>query len=497
MNFIEEMITKRGNTDKLRFRFPPEPNAPGLHIGHVKSLVLNFGFADKFGVPCILRFDDTNPCTESTEYTKAITDDITWLGLTPDRITYASDHFGDILNTALFMIESGHAYVDESTSEEMAATKGTPTEPGSGTPYRNRPISENVKLFNEMIKGVHPPGSMVLRAKIDMSHPNMIMRDPVLYRIIHTPHHRTGDLYKVYPTYDMAHPLCDLYEGISDSLCTLEFEVHRPLYDWVLDREGSDGIRPVQTEFSRHNIEGVMTSKRHIKELIETCVVTGWDDPSLFTVAGLRKRGFTPSSLRKFCERVGVTKRESVISPELLEDTLREELNKDCVRLMGVSDPVRLTIENWSGPNMTEVENNPENLGSGMRYIPVSGEFFVDRDDFRNTDDKKFFRLKPDGIVRLKGAGVVRVTGFTEDSTGRVTDIRAVMTDEKPKGTIHWVDARDHMKVNSDEGVMYIEPIGYSVLRDGITVQFLRKGYYHMTDDILIKTLSLKSGYKG
>jgi glutaminyl-tRNA synthetase len=463
----------------------------------VKSLVLNFGLAKKFNTTCILRFDDTNPLTESTEYTDAIIRDIEWLGFTPSKITYASDYFKRIEEVALKMIGAGKAYVDESSPEEIANTKGTPTTPGTGTPARNRSIGENMKLFKEMISGKHLEGSMVLRARIDMASHNMLLRDPVLYRIIEHPHHRTGTSFSAYPTYDMAHPLCDYFEDITDSLCTLEFEVHRPLYDWVLDFVSTGGPRPIQTEFSRLNIEGAITSKRLIKEMIGTGVVTGWDDPSLFTVAGLRKRGFTPTSLRKFCERVGVTKRGSVISPELLEDILCEELNRECVRLMGVSDPVRLSIENWSGPNMTEVENNPENPGSGMRFIPVSGEFFVERDDFRNTDDKKFFRLKPDGIVRLKGVGVVRVTGFTEDSTGRVIDIRVVMTDEKPKGTIHWVDARDHMKVNSDEGVMYIEPVGYSVLRDGITVQFLRKGYYHMTDDILIKTLSLKSGYKG
>jgi glutaminyl-tRNA synthetase len=383
MNFIEEKLIEKNNLDKLTLRFPPEPNG-FLHIGHAKSICLNFGLAEKYNRLCNLRFDDTNPLSEKEDYVNSIIEDVKWLGFTPNKIVNTSDYFDFLYECAKTLIKKGLAYVDDSTSEEIARLKGTPTIPGMNSPFRGRSVDENLDLFERMKLGEFREGSRILRAKIDMSSPNMILRDPVLYRIIETPHHRTGDMWKIYPMYDFAHPLSDYIEGITDSLCTLEFEVHKPLYMWVLENCDLENPLPEETEFARLNIDWTVMSKRKLKRLVEEGHVSGWDDPRMPTISGLRRRGFTPASIREFCERISVTKRESVVSYSLLEECLRGELNKSANRLMGVFDPIKLVITNWdSGVEMLEIENNPEDSNSGVRMVPFSGELWIEREDFR------------------------------------------------------------------------------------------------------------------
>ena len=347
MNFIEEKILEKGNIgDRLKLRFPPEPNGNSLHLGHAKSICLNFGLAEKYNGTCNLRFDDTNPSAEKAEYVESIKKDIEWLGFKPTNTYHASDYFEFIYNCAITLIKKGLAYVDDSTSEEIALLKGTPTVPGKPSPFYSRTVEENLDLFNRMRLGEFKEGSKILRAKIDMASPNMILRDPVLYRIINTTHHHTGDTWKIYPMYDFAHPLSDYIEGITDSLCTLEFEVHRPLYMWVLENCDLTNPLPEETEFARLNIDYTVMSKRKLKRLVEEGFVSGWDDPRMPTISGLRRRGFTPKSIRDFCETISVTKNESVISHKLLEECLRNDLNKSANRMMGVMNPVKLTITN-------------------------------------------------------------------------------------------------------------------------------------------------------
>jgi glutaminyl-tRNA synthetase len=546
MNFIEEKILEKGNLDKLKLRFPPEPNGAilndgravgGLHLGHAKSICLNFGLAEKYNAPCVLRFDDTNPSTEKTEFVNSMIEDVKWLGFNPSEIRFTSDYFSFLYDCAVTLIKKGLAYVDDSTSEEIARLKGTPTISGTPSPYYSRSVEENLDLFERMRLGEFAEGSRILRAKIDMSSPNMILRDPVLYRIIEMPHHRTGDKWKIYPMYDFAHPLSDYIEGITDSLCTLEFEVHRPLYMWVLENCDLENPLPEETEFARLNIDWTVMSKRKLKRLVEEGFVSGWDDPRMPTISGLRRRGFTPTSIREFCDRISVTKRESVVSYTLLEECLRGELNKTSNRLMGVFDPIKLVITNWNGgTEMVPIENNPEDETSGMRDVPFSGEIFIERDDFREESNAKYHRLKLGGEVRLKGAYVIKANEVIKDSNGEIIEVRCtydplsksgMVLDRKIKGTIHWVSCESavRMSVNEYDRLFtnsepdkgdedFINSINTNSLvvnklavfepevRNcvvGVPVQMMRKGYYVLDFDgnSFNRTVSLKEGWVG
>ena len=546
MNFIEEKILEKGNLHKLKLRFPPEPNGAilndgravgGLHLGHAKSICLNFGLAEKYNAPCVLRFDDTNPSTEKTEFVNSMIDDVKWLGFTPSEVRFTSDYFSFLYDCAVTLIKKGLAYVDDSSSEEIARLKGTPTISGMNSPFRSRSVEENLDLFERMKLGEFSEGSRILRAKIDMHSPNMILRDPVLYRIITTPHHRTGDLWKIYPMYDFAHPLSDYIEGITDSLCTLEFEIHKPLYMWVLENCDLKNPLPEETEFARLNIDWTVMSKRKLKRLVEEGHVSGWDDPRMPTISGLRRRGFTPTSIREFCDRISVTKRESVVSYSLLEECLRGELNKSANRLMGVFDPIKLVITNWnSDVEMVSIENNPEDETSGVREVPFSGELWIEREDFREEANAKYHRLKLGGEVRLKGAYVVKANEVIKDSNGEIIEVRCTydpmsksgMTlDRKIKGTIHWVSCESgiRMKVNEydrlfttsepdkgEEGfIFFLNPNSLVVnevavfepevknCKAGVPVQMMRKGYYVLDLDgnSFNRTVSLKEGWVG
>jgi len=532
MNFIEEKILEKMNLDRLRLRFPPEPNGY-LHIGHAKSIILNFGLAEKYGRPCNLRFDDTNPMSEDENYVKSIINDVRWLGFTPDKIVNTSDYFEFLYNCAVTLIKKGLAYVDDSTSEEIALMKGTPTSIGKDSPYKSRSIDENLDLFNRMRLGEFKEGSKILRANIDMTSPNMILRDPVIYRIINTPHHNTGDTWKIYPMYDFAHPLSDYIEGITDSLCTLEFEVHRPLYMWVLENCNLENELPEETEFSRLNIDYTVMSKRKLKRLVDEGYVDGWDDPRLPTISGLRRRGFTPESIKDFCDRVGVTRKESIVSYLLLEECLRTDLNIRSNRMMGVMDPVKLIITNWDkGTEMVEVENNPGDEKAGTRMIPFSGELWIEREDFREEANNKFHRLKLGGEVRLKGGYVVKATDVVKDGD-EIVEIHCTYDplsksgmelDRKVKGTIHWVSVEhgvnitvneyDRLFINEspDKGdedfTSYLNPNSLVINDKAVfepsvvdmkgTVQMMRKGYYILDKNGTInKTVSLKEGWNG
>jgi len=531
MNFIEEKIINKGNIDKLKFRFAPEPNGTA-HIGHAKSICLNFGLAEKYNAPCILRFDDTNPSTEKSEFVNSMIEDVKWLGYTPSEIRYTSDYFDFLYNCAITLIKKGLAYVDDSTSEEIANLKGTPTSPGKDSPYKSRTIEENLDLFNRMRLGEFVEGSKILRANIDMTSPNMILRDPVLYRIISTPHHRTGDTWKIYPMYDFAHPLSDYIEGITDSLCTMEFEVHRPLYMWVLENCDLENPLPEETEFARLNIDYTVMSKRKLKKLVEDGFVDGWDDPRMPTISGLRRRGFTPESIKEFCERISVTRKESVVSYLLLEECLRVDLNKRANRLMGVMDPVKVTITNWeNGTEWVEVENNPEDENAGKRMIPFSGELWLEREDFREEANNKFHRLKLGGEVRLKGAYVIKAEEVVKDSNGEIVEIKCTYDpltrsgltfERKIKGTIHWVSIEHgiNIPVNEYDRLFsvespsddFINELNSSsltindkavfephVLNVKEAVQMMRKGYYILDKDgkSFNKTVRLKEGWVG
>lgn len=534
MNFIEEKILEKGNLDKLTLRFPPEPNGY-LHIGHAKSIILNFGLAEKYNRPCNLRFDDTNPTTEDTHFVESIIKDIEWLGYKPANIFYTSDYFDFLYECAVTLIKKGLAYVDDSTSEEIANLKGTPTSVGKDSPYKSRSVEENLDLFNRMRLGEFSEGSKILRANIDMTSPNMILRDPVLYRIISKSHHRTGDTWKIYPMYDFAHPLSDYKEGITDSLCTLEFEVHRPLYMWVLENCDLENPLPEETEFARLNIDYTVMSKRKLKRLVEEGFVDGWNDPRMPTISGLRRRGFTPNAIKDFCDRISVTRKESVVSYLLLEECLRTDLNIVTNRLMGVMDPVKLTISNWDkGTEMVEVENNPGDESAGTRMIPFSGELFIEREDFREEANNKFHRLKLGGEVRLKGAYVIMANEVIKDEFGEITEIRCtydpltrsgMSIERKIKGTIHWVSAEHGVRMyvneydrlfndespdkNEDDFINYINPDSLiindksifepHILNVKAPVQMMRKGYYILDTDgkSFNKTVSLKEGWVG
>ena len=411
-NFIENIINEdlkmNKNNNKVHTRFPPEPNGY-LHIGHAKSICLNFGIAEEYNGLCNLRFDDTNPSKEDVEYVESIQDDVKWLGFSwDDRMYYASDYFDKLYEYAVQLIKDGKAYVDDLNAEEIRAYRGTLTQPGKNSPYRDRSIEENLDLFERMKNGEFPDGSKVLRAKIDMASPNMNMRDPVIYRIMHTAHHRTGDKWCIYPMYDYAHPISDALEGITHSICTLEFEDHRPLYNWIIEAliDRVDGFKsePQQIEFARLNLTNVVMSKRHLRDLVEKGLVSGWDDPRMPTISGLRRRGYTPEAIKDFCERIGVAKSNSIVDIALLEHCIREDLNTKAARVMAVLRPLKVVIENYPEGQVEEMEteNNPENPEMGTRKVPFSRVIYIEQEDFMEDPPKKFFRLAPSREVRLK-----------------------------------------------------------------------------------------------
>ncbi len=457
-HFIEQIIEKDlsegRNAGRIHTRFPPEPNGY-LHIGHAKAICLDFGMAEKYGGICNLRFDDTNPTKEDVEYVDSIKEDIRWLGFTwDDREYYASDHFGKLWDFAILLISRGLAYVDDQSAETIASQKGTPTRPGVESPFRNRSIEENLDLFRRMNEGEFPEGSRVLRARIEMASSNMHMRDPIIYRILTTPHHRTGSRWQVYPMYDFAHGQCDYFEGITHSLCTLEFEIHRPLYDWFIDQLMTDNYRPRQIEFNRLNLTYTVMSKRKLLELVKDGVVNGWDDPRMPTLCGLRRRGYTPESVRRFVDLIGYTKVEAINDVSLLEYAVREDLNKRAPRVFGVLDPIRVVITNYPDELVEEmeIENNPEDESHGTRLVPFSRELYIEKDDFMEEPPGRFFRLAPGREVRLKGAYIIQCTGVIKNDAGEITEVHCTYDPEtrsggpqasrRVKGTLHWVSAR-------------------------------------------------------
>lgn len=452
MNFIEEIIEKdlkeNKNNGRLYTRFPPEPNGY-LHIGHAKSICLNFSLAEKYNGKCNLRFDDTNPVKEEMEYVDSIKEDIRWLGFEWAGEYYASDYFEQLYQWAEQLITEGYAYVDEQSQEEISIGRGVPTKPGIASPYRNRPVSESLEIFRNMKAGKYPDGSKVLRAKIDMSSPNMHLRDPIMYRILHAEHHRTGNKWCIYPMYDYAHGQSDSIEGITHSLCTLEFEVHRPLYDWFCKTLHIH--HPQQIEFARLNLSYTIMSKRKLMQLVNENIVTGWDDPRMPTISGLRRRGYTPQAIRNFAEIVGIAKRDNIIDVNLLEFCAREDLNKVATRTMAILDPVKLIIDNYPDEQIETLQatNNPENPQSGTRDVPFAKELWIERADFKEEADKKFFRLTINGEVRLKYAYIIKCTHVDKDENGEITAIHATYYPEtksgmsesnrKVKATIHWL----------------------------------------------------------
>lgn len=465
LNFIEQIIEndiENGlESSKLRFRFPPEPNGY-LHVGHTKAICINFGLGEKYGAPVNLRFDDTNPEKEEQEFVDAIKEDIKWLGFKYDKELYASDYFQQLYDWAVEMIKQRKAYVDEQPSEIITEQRKNPTEPGIESPYRNRPVEESLDLFERMKNGEFEEGTMSLRAKIDMASPNMNMRDPVMYRILKRPHHRTGEKWKIYPMYDWAHGESDYIEQISHSLCSLEFENHRPLYDWYLDQVYEEGkIRNKQREFARMNVTYMVTSKRKLQRLVAENVVTGWDDPRMPTISGMRRLGYTPKAIREFIDRVGVAKRENLINIQLLEFCVREDLNKISTRVMAVVNPVKLVIENYpeDKEEWLETENNPEDENAGNRKVPFSKELYIEREDFMEEAPKKFFRLTIGGEVRLKSAYIIKATRVEKDENGEIITIYATYDEDsksgsgteasmrKVKGTLHWVSAKHALPI--------------------------------------------------
>ena len=451
-NIIDEDLRSGRYAQGIHTRFPPEPNGY-LHIGHAKSICLNFGVAEDYNGLCNLRFDDTNPTKENVEYVDSIQEDIRWLGFSwGERCFYASDYFAQLYEYAVALIRKGLAYVDDLTADEIRAYRGTLTEPGKESPWRNRSVEENLDLFARMRAGEFPDGARVLRAKIDMASPNLVMRDTVIYRIAHVPHHRTGDAWCIYPMYDFAHPLSDAVEGITHSLCTLEFEEHRPFYDWLLESLGFPaGERPRQIEFARLNLSGAITSKRKLRQLVEEGHVRGWDDPRMPTISGMRRRGYPPAAVRAFCEEIGVAKSNSTVDSAMLEHSVRDELNRNAPRVMAVLRPLKLVLTNYP-EGETEyllAENSPTH--GGQRYVPFDRELYIDREDFMEDAPKKFFRLKPGGEVRLKHAYIIKCDEVIKDASGEITELRCtydpdtrsggIAANRKIKGTIQWVSA--------------------------------------------------------
>ncbi|MDD6773824.1 MAG: glutamine--tRNA ligase/YqeY domain fusion protein [Bacteroidales bacterium] len=542
LNFLEEIIEedlKSGKFEAPLTRFPPEPNGY-LHLGHAKSLCINFGLAQKYGGKTNLRYDDTNPTKEDTEYVDAIKEDIKWLGFQWEKECYASDYFDQLYEWAEELIRRGLAYVDDQTQEEMRANRGTVETPGTDSPWRNRSVEENLRIFREMKDGKYADGEKVLRAKIDMAHPNMMFRDPILYRIKHAHHHRTGDKWCIYPMYDYTHGQCDSIEHITHSICTLEFDVHRPLYDWFIE---TLGIYPShQYEFARLNLTYTLMSKRKLLELVQKGIVAGWDDPRMPTLCGVRRRGYTAESLKMFCDKIGVSKRDQLMDIQLLEWCVRQDLNARSNRYMVVQDPVKLTITNWPEGLVEwyDCPLNPAEPQGASRKVPFTGELLIDRADFMEDAPKKFFRLKPGGEVRLKYTYIIKCDEVVKDEFGNIVELKCSYDPStKPgagewrsvKGTIHWVST-SHMKevelrnydrlftladmsqvpedkdykdfLNPDSLVVsraYAEP---ALLEDasGIAVQFERTGYYIKDKDstpqnpVFNKTVSLKDSYK-
>ena len=550
-NFIEQIInddiSSGFNPKELKFRFPPEPNGY-LHIGHAKAIGLNFGLGKKYDAPVNLRFDDTNPTKEDQEFVAAIKEDVKWLGYDWSEVTYSSDNFQKLYDWSLLLIKKGKAYVDSQSSEEMALQKGTPTEAGTNSPYRDRAIEENIDLFQGMKNGNYSEGTHVLRAKIDMKHPNMLMRDPIIYRVLDKPHHRTNDAWKIYPMYDWAHGQCDYLEQVSHSLCSLEFKPHRDLYEWFVNELKEEttklSIVPKQREFARLNLSYTIMSKRKLAVLVENNIVDGWDDPRMPTISGLRRRGYTPESIRNFINKVGVAKRENIIDVSLLEFCVREDLNKKANRKMVVLNPVKLTITNYPD-DQTETlltENNPENPTSGSREIPFAKDLYIEREDFKEEANRKFFRLTIGKEVRLKSAYIIKGTGVNKDAEGNIVEILCEYdpksksgsgTEEstrKVKGTLHWVTQSNSVDVivksydrlfmeespgsNSEENFLKdINPNSLETLyakaepsivssENGQSFQFQRKGYFALDTKtkankiVFNKTVGLRDSWK-
>lgn len=544
LNFIEQIIAddlKSGHHTAIQTRFPPEPNGY-LHIGHAKSICLNFGLAKKYNGQCNLRFDDTNPEKEDTEYVDSIKENVEWLGFKWDGEFFASDYFDTLYEYAIKLIEKGSAYVDDLSQEQFNKIKGTPTVPGKHSLYRDRTVAENLKLFAEMKAGKYGNGEKTLRAKIDMTSPNMHMRDPILYRIKHVDHHRTGSTWCIYPTYDFAHGQSDSIEKVTHSLCTLEFEVHRPLYEWLIKELGIYQSR--QIEFARLNLSYTIVSKRKLLELVEGKHVNGWDDPRMPTISGIKRRGFTAESIRNFAERIGVARRDGIIDVALLEHAVREDLNKKANRVMGILDPVKLIITNWPAGKVEKLTavNNPEDESAGTRAIDFSGEVFIDRGDFLENppSPKKWYRLGPDREVRLKYAYIVKCTGYKKSESGEIEEIYAEYDPEtksgqdtsgkKVKGTLGWVDAKDAVQTEirlydrlfqtenlndiGDDFKNHLNPNSLTIntkavlegslraARIGDQVQFERVGYFRVDEDstpehlVFNQTITLRDNWQ-
>lgn len=538
-NFIEEIIDSdlaSGKVTTVATRFPPEPNGY-LHIGHAKSLCINFGIAQKYNGTCNLRFDDTNPCKEDQEYVNSIKADIEWLGFKWDNLYFASDYFDVMFDCAVKLINKSLAYVSDETADEIRERRGTLTEPGIESPYRNRSVEENLKLFYEMRDGKYADGAKVLRAKIDMSSPNVNMRDPIIYRVLHATHHNTGDKWCIYPMYDFAHPIEDAHEGITHSICTLEFEDHRPLYDWVVKNCDFPEPLPQQIEFARLNITNTIMSKRYLKKLVDEGKVLGWDDPRMPTLSGLRRRGIPAEALKDFCERIGVSKANSEVEEGYLYSCVRDNLNQNTDRVLAVFDPLKVVLTNYDGSEELAVENNPNAENVTCRNVPFSRELYIDRSDFALVPPPKYYRLKPDGYVRLKGAYIIHCDEAVTDSEGNVTELHCSVVpnsksgnDEsgiKVKGVIQWVDAatcvdvtvrklqslltdpvdgitdfnqrfnEDSMKVVSAK----VEP-SLKNAKVGDKFQFMRVGYYVLDRDskdgqlVFNEIVGLKDGFK-
>nr|WP_313529076.1 glutamine--tRNA ligase/YqeY domain fusion protein [Anaerotignum sp.] len=540
-NFIHSYIQEdlKGELNKIHTRFPPEPNGY-LHIGHAKSICLNFGLANLYGGKCNLRFDDTNPTKEDVEYVDSIREDVKWLGFDwEDRLYYASSYFQQYYEVAVKLIKEGKAFVCDLAPEQMREYRGTLSSPGKESPYRNRSVEENLNLFERMKNGEFPDGSRTLRAKIDVSSPNINMRDPVLYRIAHATHHTTGDAWCIYPMYDFAHPLEDAIEGITHSICTMEFEDHRPLYDWVVKEAGYTVNPPRQIEFARLGMTNTVMSKRKLRALVEDGLVDGWDDPRMPTISGLRRRGYTPEAIRDFCERIGVSKANSMVDSGLLDYCIRDDLKAKAKVVMAVLDPLKLVITNYpeGQVEMMELENNPETPELGSRMVPFTKELYIEREDFMEEPVKKFFRLAPGKEVRLKGAYYVTCTDFVKDENGNVVEVHCTYDPEtksgsgfegrKVKGTLHWVSATenvqatarlyDYMMLDNPEdpsGEMIMNPKSLEVkecfvepsikeANKGERFQFMRNGYYIVdtkdtTEEKMVfnRIVPLKSSFK-
>lgn len=546
LNFIEQIVesdlSEGKNDGRIQTRFPPEPNGY-LHIGHAKAICIDFGIAQRYGGVCNLRFDDTNPVKEDVEYVDAIREDIEWLGFHWGNIYYASDYFQELYDFAERLIREGHAYVDEQTAEQIAAQKGSPTVPGTASPFRDRPAEESLDLFRRMNAGEFEEGAMTLRAKIDMASSNMHFRDPIIYRIIKHPHHRTGNEWNVYPMYDFAHGQSDYFEGVTHSICTLEFEVHRPLYNYFIELLRKDSYAPRQIEFNRLNLTYTMMSKRKLLQLVKDGLVSGWDDPRMPTICGYRRRGYTPESIRNFIDKIGYTKYDGIIDVALLEHAVREDLNKRATRVSGVIDPIKLVITNYPEDKTEEMAavNNPEDESAGVHTITFARELYIEKEDFMEDAPKKYFRMTPGQEVRLKSSYIVRCTGCKKDEDGNVVEVYAEYdpltlsgmpeSNRKVKGTIHWVSAQHSLpaevrlydRLFTDENPSDIKdktlaemlnPDSLKVLKNcrvepfladaapGSHFQFQRIGYFTVDPDsrpgalVFNRTVSLKDSWQ-